>query len=271
MSLTPTMSLPRALTSSSRSAAAGCNCGKQHGRHGSGGFREAFHGFGSPAGTAKACHGGRPPTSAAPATSPAAEQGCVGRPVNLPLGLTFYCSTLVRRRQPPRTGQGLRAMHRPPRASPRFRGGRVALAGGGCSTTPVHRPTPPDRSAPTPRRAPRPSGGRRWNHGAQRYRANPARRRGRGPLRPGVARHRPARAGRRRARTGRDPQSAIPRGARRLWPRARRQRQLQAGARGAQPRAHARTSPTGASCRCRARCSTRWAATTKRSAIMPAR
>ena len=91
------------------------------------------------------------------------------------------------------------------------------------------------------------------------------------PLRPGAARHRPARAGRGRARTGRDPQSEAYRRARRLWPRARRRRQLPAGARRAQPRPHARISPTGASSRCRARCSIRWAGTPTRSATTRAR
>ena len=83
-----------------------------------------------------------------------------------------------------------------------------------------------------------------------------------------LARDRPARPGRRGARAGRRSQSAAMIGrARRLWPRARRYRQLQAGARRARPGAHARTSRTGASCRCKARCSTRWDATKKRSAI----
>ena len=60
-----------------------------------------------------------------------------------------------------------------------------------------------------------------------------------GPLRPGATRRRSARPGRGRARAGGDPQPEQSRRARRLWPGARGQRQLSAGARRAQPRAHA--------------------------------
>ena len=115
----------------------------------------------------------------------------------------------------------------------------AALALGGCSTTTGVAPTPPDRSRPTPRRAPRVQWRQRDGFLGRALSRQSGRSGRGGPLRPGVARGRPARAGRGRAGAGGDPQSEQSRRARRLWPRARRQRQLPAGARRAQPRAHA--------------------------------
>ena len=59
--------------------------------------------------------------------------------------------------------------------------------------------------------------------------------------------------------------------ARRLWPRARRCRQASSRRSRCSSARTRPTSRTGASSRCRARCSTRWAATRRRSAITRAR
>ena len=163
------------------------------------------------------------------------------RPVNLSLGLTFYCSGLVRRRRRPDSRRGLAHDASTTRAPPRLRrrsappGRRRLLDHDGALAR--HHRIDRDR-----RRAAHatPSGGRRCDSWGERYRANP-RRSGRGDaLCPGAARA--SASARRPPPCSNRPRStirSIPRCARRLWPRARRHRQLPAGARGAQPRPHA--------------------------------
>ena len=208
----------------------------------------------------------------APASRGAQTQRIPG--VNLSLGLTFYCSASRLAAPPPRfPSKGLRTMQRPPARLLASAAVLAALAVGGCSTTTTLAGSPDTTGSIATDTAPRTAV--QWRQEMDSWGAALPRQSGRsgrgGPLRPGAARHRPARAGRRRARAIGDPQSGQSRRARRLWPGARRQRQLPAGARRAQPRPHARTSPIGASCRCRARCSIRWAAMPTRSGTTPAR
>ena len=159
--------------------------------------------------------------------------------VNQPLGLTFYCS-----KRTPSQSQPAKGFRRMRLARPRMTRllGSVAVAAllglalAGCKTTgdditgSIGSPAAP-RSEADWRRAAR--------HLGRALPGRSERRRGGDPLRPGAARHRPARAGRRGARAGVAAQSAGHGAARRLWPRARRCRQLQPGARRARPRAHA--------------------------------
>ena len=193
--------------------------------------------------------------------------------INLSLGLTFYCSSACPAAHAVSIPvEGLRTMQRPPARLLASVAVLAALSAGRLldhdqAVVARHHRLDRDRHRAA-HRSPMAAEMDSLGRALPRQSGRPGRR---GPLRPGAARGRPARAGRGRARAGRDPQSGQSCRARRLWPRARRQRQLSAGARRAQPRAHARTSPTGASFRCRARCSIRWAATPTRSATTPAR
>ena len=185
--------------------------------------------------------------------------------VNHSLGLTFYCSGMPLDRQPPELPCVLdrsvppACLPRPP-SRPCWR-----------CRSPAARPpatTPPARSA-------------RATHAAQRSRvAAVARRLGRAATATipddaeaaiayarALARHRSARPGGRRARAGLDPQSAQHAAARRLWPRAGRGRQLSSRRSTCSAARIRRTIRTGASSTRRARCSIRWAATPRRSAI----
>ena len=211
MSLTPTMSLPRALTSSSRSAPPAQSWQAARADTAAAAFARLFTDLALPVRPQKHVTAVDRQQARHRLPRPAARTGLLGRPVNLPLGLTFYCSDLVRRHgrsEPVRASARCIDPRRAFSLSRRSRrAGRRRLldhhVGSSSDTTGSIRAEAAPRSNVEWRQE--------MESWGARYRANPRRSRRRRQIRPGAARHRPARAGRRRARTGGDPQSGGPR------------------------------------------------------------